>query len=388
MDFEQAKREIDLVQLAVEAYGYQILPAKSSAKQKVLRQAASGSVIVVSLKSKEGNPWYFNPHDDQDQGTVIDFLWQRENQNWKRVKAVAQQFMSGAMVSPQVPLLPEGPKNWPTLPLSDFSFLRKRGIRDATCQHPYFQGRISHTQSGPYLNLAFPLFHAREIVGYELRNEGFKGFAPGSKKGQGFWYSHLPPANSGSTRQLLIFESALDALAYHQLHPPSESVWRVYLSTGGATSPRQQAAIQQFCESLKPHQVLLAADNDAAGQWQNLQLAIRLSPPGPTKYSLTCLLERLDPGRARLTLALASRVAWQEEAIQFLLLGLSSSGFEVSGPVRGSGEVAWLVDFAYKNLLITSALKLVIMVKGAKDFLQVRTPQKKDWNEDLKPERH
>ncbi len=382
MDFEQAKREIDLVQLAIEAYGYQILPAKSSAKQKVLRQEPSGSMIIVSLRSQAGNPWYFNPHDDQDQGTVIDFLWHRENQDWKQVKEVAQRFMSEAIPIPDFPTEPINPPAWPVLPLSDLSFLRKRGIQAGTWQHPFFQRRIFQLPSGPYLNLAFPLFRAKEIVGYELRNEGFKGFASGSKKGQGFWHSNLPSEPDRSP-QLLIFESALDALAYHQLCPPIETDWRVYLSTGGACSPNQQVAIQQFCESLKPHRVILAADQDVAGQWQNLQLATGLIPPVPSKPTVSCLLNRLNPSRARLTLTLSRREIWQEEAIQFLLEGFSSSGFEVSGPNRGDSDVAWILDFSYEIPLVHSALKLVIMVKGAKQYLEVLTPMRKDWNEDL-----
>ena len=100
-----------------------------------------------------------------------------------------------------------------------------------------FQERLSNffianrtTQDGKkYSNLAFPIYLPGDskfnIVGLEERGRvkadeisGYKGKAPGSNSSEGLWIANLSGKSLDRAEKIMWFESAFDAMAYHQLY--------------------------------------------------------------------------------------------------------------------------------------------------------------------------
>jgi hypothetical protein len=100
---------------------------------------------------------------------------------------------------------------------------------------------------------------AGEVTGAALRgtagkNNEFKGLAPGTRRTQG-WF-HMESEHPGSVQQVVLCESAIDAISYKTLHPPQEKT--LYLSTDGAGF----VPVQQLQAIPK---IAIAFDHDPAG---------------------------------------------------------------------------------------------------------------------------
>lgn len=109
-----------------------------------------------------------------------------------------------------------------------------------------------------------------KLTGAELRGTGpkpFKGMATGSRRGVGFFtLAHATP------ERLVVVESALDALAYRALFPHELAT---IVSTAGVLS--SCPALEALATSLGVAEVMLAYDNDAAGEAAATALATELS---------------------------------------------------------------------------------------------------------------
>lgn len=109
-----------------------------------------------------------------------------------------------------------------------------------------------------------------EITGASLRgtigsNNDFKGLAYGTRRSQGFFY--VESEQPGEVQQVVVVESAIDALSYQTLHPPERKTR--YLSTDGAGYVP--------VEQLRAVEVVIAFDNDAAGEAMAERLQLDLS---------------------------------------------------------------------------------------------------------------
>lgn len=99
-----------------------------------------------------------------------------------------------------------------------------------------------------------------EVVGASLRgtagkHNSFKGLAYGTRRSQGWFY--MESEQPGPVQQVVLVESAIDALSYRVLHPAQEKT--LYLSTDGAGYVP--------LEQLKPvPKVVIAFDQDQTGE--------------------------------------------------------------------------------------------------------------------------
>ena len=111
----------------------------------------------------------------------------------------------------------------------------------------------------PYRNAVFPHFDAEGLCGYEIKNSGFTGFASGGTKA--VWHSKPEPTDN----KLVITESAIDALSYHQLHRRENERTR-YVSIAGAPSPYQLDIVEKGVAKMPAGSTVVAAvDGDQAG---------------------------------------------------------------------------------------------------------------------------
>lgn len=224
--------------------------------------------LIVSRKSIDGVFTYWNPHDDTDRGTILDFIQHRNA--GLNLGGVRKELRSWLGSSP--PPLPEMPALARTM--KDFDEVRLRyAAMSVALSHPYlederqipsstlqsrrFAARIRIDQYGA---AAFPHFDAEGAVcGYELKNRnGFTGFAPGGRKGM--WSSNV----EATDQRLVLVESAIDALSHAVLFDDTHAR---YASIGGKPTALQLETIRRAFVTLPEGcEVVAAMDADDAGR--------------------------------------------------------------------------------------------------------------------------
>ncbi len=260
-DYTAYKRDINLTQYAAHA-GYEIDRKKTTRSSIVMRSNADKVII-----SKKGAIWvYFSVTDDQDQGTIINFVQNRTSKTIGEIGHELQEWIGGAMNLPEpqdyaaeVQEHIYDPKRLDRIfhyckPVSSHGYLESRGISPKMIGSERFKNRIFTDR---YKNAVFPHFKKGQICGLEMKNFDKGVFPRGSEKT--FWRSNL---KQGDT-ELRLGEAAIDVLSYAELFPSTKAV---YGATSGGMSPEQclllMAFIEQFC-SLEHIAVL--ADNDKGG---------------------------------------------------------------------------------------------------------------------------
>jgi len=262
IELDVFKREIDLRQFAV-SLGYEIDRRESWRGSTVLRRG--GDKIVVK-RHGNGHYVFFSVREDDDHGTVIDFVQRRQNLSLGAVRKILRPWIGRLATPMQVPALE------PTKPdrmrvecayrrMADvprYSYLEQdRCVPAVVLWSPRFVGRIRLDCRG---NTVFPHFDAAGLCGYEIKNREFTGFAAGGQKGM--WFSHI----RRDDRRLILTESAIDALSHAALFPDAEDQTR-YASLGGKPSGRQMGLLQTTIAKLPEEAEIVAAfDADPAGR--------------------------------------------------------------------------------------------------------------------------
>lgn len=262
-ELDAFKRDIDLRQFA-ESIGYQIDRRESWRGSTVLRCAADK---IVVKRNSNGHYVFFSLRDDDDNGTVIDFVQRRQHLSLGAVRKVLRPWIGRSGGELQFPQLqPTSPDRMRIereyrrmAEAQRYPYLeRDRDVPAAVLSSPRFRGRMRIDARG---NTVFPHFDAAGLCGYEIKNRGFTGFAAGGKKG--LWFSYVRPHD----RRLELTESAIDALSYATLFPDSEDRTR-YASLGGRPSSRQIELVQAAVIKLADRaEVVAAFDADEAGRW-------------------------------------------------------------------------------------------------------------------------
>jgi Toprim-like/Protein of unknown function (DUF3991) len=261
-ELEAFKRRIDLRQFAV-SLGYEMDRCESWRGSTVLRRGADK---IVVKRNGNGHYVFFSVRDDNDNGTLIDFLQRRQNLSLGAVRQILRPWIGRPAASPEFPLLePTSPNRMHVecayrrmADALQYPFLEhERGVPAAVLLSPRFAGRMRIDSRG---NTVFPHFDAAGLCGYEIKNRGFTGFAAGGQKG--LWSSHTRRGD----RRLILAQSAIDALSYAVLFPDTQDQTR-YASLGGKPSLRQTGLIQTTIARLPEGAEIVAAfDADPAGR--------------------------------------------------------------------------------------------------------------------------
>lgn len=253
-ELESFKRDISLVDFAASHAFYTKNKSSSSATM-----VDGGNKIVVSRKND--NDVFFDVHDEAKSGTIIDFCKhylsltslgdiRKTLRAWigsstvevKHAKRMRQKEPTKLKTEPEDKTV----AFYKLKPCTESVFLRKRGITIANDD-------IRIDERG---NACFPHYDESGICGWEVKNEKFKGFSAGGKKGFG-------QVSIGDGEGVAIAESMLDALSYAQLHPGTIGIC---ISTGGAASDEQLASLAEHIQPEPGLPVYIATDNDNAGK--------------------------------------------------------------------------------------------------------------------------
>jgi hypothetical protein len=267
-ELHRFKSDIPFVQYAAERYGYERSRRESSVSSHVLRHRATGDKIVVR-KDQDGHWTYFSVRDDRDHGTIVDFEQRRGGHaSLGAVRLELRRWLgSGRPVTDGAPpRAPSTPGDRPSVAeafamarvVASSAYLHARGLRPETLVDPRFAGTWRVDARG---NVLFAhTDDAGALTGFEVKNRGFTGFAPGGTKMA--WQSAARPGD----RALVVTESAIDALSYHQLHLEGGERTR-YLSTAGAPSRAQVDLLAAVFGRLPEGSTVVAAvDADEAGR--------------------------------------------------------------------------------------------------------------------------
>jgi hypothetical protein len=255
-------KTFDLRQYAASV-GFVIDKRESSRGSTVMRL---GQMKIIVSRKSDGVFTYWNVHDDQDKGTILDFIQHRNpGLNLGAVRKTLRAWLGSPAPAPlELPLLHGGVKDldevrrrYHAMDLaSRHPYLEdERCIPAAVLQHWRFGGRIKTDDHGAAV---FPHFDAQnELCGYELKNRGFTGFASAGRKG--IWLSHVKPDD----RRLVISESAIDAISHAVLFDDPDAR---YGSIGGRPTALQLEVLRRvFIGMPERSEIVAAMDADKAG---------------------------------------------------------------------------------------------------------------------------
>lgn len=272
-ELERFKVQIDLVEYAGAAGFVRNTKGKSSPNSVLMERGAEK--IVVSRDQTGHWIWFSLGGTGQgrhDQGTVIEFTrrekggslgdarkelrrylgTERPKLPVKAVSSIEVRAPSPRRVEERAAMLEKLERE--SRRVLNSPYLNSRGIRPETLVHPRFAGTF---REGPRGDVRFLHRDENGICGYEWKNRGFTGFAPGGTKA--VYHSTITPED----RRLVIAETAIDAISYHQLNP--DELAR-YLSTGGTLSAYQCELVGRAMAKMPAGStIVLITDNDGGG---------------------------------------------------------------------------------------------------------------------------
>ena len=279
--YDELRARISILEFA-QAHGY-VLNKKKGLKWPVLEHASSDRVIIINPRQSQ-NQGYFNPGDDRDKGTLIQFVTNRLGwlfhkdtmlSDTSQVNKILHEWIQtpfrsrlyrakSSVPSRHGSKVEEAVFNKALLkPIKDYSWLMSRGISKETIESPLFNNAIFQYRSGMHMNTAFP-YRTKlggEIVGAEVRNHQYKGHMAGSRKTNSIWIS-LPVIDC---KRIVICESALDCLSHYELDPDPQNA---YVSFGGQLTQGQLRAIKNLHDQLSKQsslEVYIGVDMDTKG---------------------------------------------------------------------------------------------------------------------------
>ncbi len=265
-ELEKFKTEINLVEYA-QSQGYQYITSESSCNSAILRHQ-NGDKIVVATDT-DGHGVYFSVRDDADNGTIIDFVQNRQNVRLTGVRKELRDWLNEARLQPSKFRSRDKPQPISRDRLSvikavsnfqvaeEHPYLEQRGIKQSILKSDRFMGTVAIDDLG---NAIFPHYDRDGLTGYSMKNSNFTSFSPGGTKA--LWQSNQQPGD----RLLVITETAIDALSYHQLFSHQNSKTR-YIATGGTISPHQLELISTAMAEMTNlgGSIAIATDNDEMG---------------------------------------------------------------------------------------------------------------------------
>lgn len=276
---ERFKTEINLVEYAM-SLGYEYDKSKSTHNKAILSHESGDKIVVV--KDESDRYLYFSFQDNQDKGTIIDFLQHRLELNLGEVRKELRPWLNrGDRIMTDSVAKPQPMSNERISLIQEFlefsvlkshPYLAKLGISDSTLMCDRFIGRIAVDEEN---NLIIPHYDDDGLAGYVIAIENKRGFSQVGSKA--LWQSN---PNSEDTR-LIITKTVIDALSIHQLFPDQHTR---YIAVGNMPSSYQKELIVEKMAEFN-HQgseIIIAISNDEAGE----QLANTITSKAPSHVQI------------------------------------------------------------------------------------------------------
>lgn len=253
-----------------------------------------GDTVIINNPQEPARQMYFNRDGSIDRGSVIDFVASRLGRFSESYQSEAEgvnKVLSRFASEPQTykpSFTPPEPKTfvaarYEQLPVSVGGLhylIKERGIDRETVERflPFIQ-MVKDTGRAPaksYANIAFPLTRpgSEAVVGYDLRNYGFKSVASGSDRQHGMWIADFVK-KPVCTRNVFFGENPIDIMSFYQLKRKQLDLESAaFVSFGGGISRNQvRLALEHWPQAAK-HTLF---DNDYQGRVYDIVLASAIS---------------------------------------------------------------------------------------------------------------
>lgn len=407
------KTDINLATFA-EDLGFAYDKKHSTRNVPVLDNPTTGQTIIVRRNPASGEYFYSNPKDNYDKGNIVNLASRHYNldlgtrSGWDELhKKLSDRlgnvyFTRHEVIQPhRFKQLEQGSeslvKYFNLKPLTDTSYLEEeRKINRAIIDAPEFTGKIlnkpfNDTKAGiSGTNTVFPLENEKGILAISTRNKDWNSMV--GEKQDGIWVSNINPAIK--PKEIIILESPINALSYHQLYPPKDAFDRVYIATCGNASATQPLTIQKLINKLQPEKLILSNDNDPAGIRHNINMMSKLHMPqqpvtgisvaiGSSKFRNTLYVE-IKP---ELPGAPAPTVDQVKQRIgEVLNRRIHNEGDQaILSTITSRDDITQIrADFPNQRPLLIRAENLTKELRQSGSSIEIKRSIGKDWNDDLK----
>jgi hypothetical protein len=278
-ELERFKREISLSDYAISEFGYEKDIKKSSRNSIVLK--AGGDEIIVT-RGDDGHDIYFARGDENDCGSIIDFVKNRVNDTNSKLVRVRQALRPWAPGAKKpTAKIPARAPDRPKIISKDLNQIVQQYAKLTAYTGKYLSGerrintevikafRVMQDGRG---NACFVHRDENGVTGWETKNAGFTGYAAGGSRAL-----YMAKPGTDPIKRVVITEASIDLMSYAQLkHKPGT----LYISTGGSQLSAQQQ--EQLKSVIERHAVpvVLAMDNDKAGH--EMAVRVKALAPGAT----------------------------------------------------------------------------------------------------------
>lgn len=203
-----------------------------------------------------------------------------------------------------------------------------------------------------------------------------KWFDKNSKNGIGFTFSNLP----NNTETLSIFESIFDAMSFHELQKLDNVQ---YCSTNGELSFNKAKLIHKYFRSNKFKKIILGNDNDAAGNYFNLNIICSFIPN----------IDNVRKSQTNICIEMSSDL--ENNKIKLLSNFFKKSASKLDLDDHSDLPQSYFTETLSKNttkyfFLIGNTIDsiqffvgLLLRIWDLENIISIHTPKNKDFNEDL-----
>ncbi len=257
-ELNKFKREINLAEF-VTSFGYHVDKEKSSINAPVMRHE-NGDKIIVGKSKSDSHYIYFNPNDDSDNGTIIDFIQKRLGENLGHLRKRLRAWLHNPQPQEKINIKASTKDalgiatKWDNLQGEYPIFKGFQGIRTSVVSDLIRNKKAKMIGD----NMYFMLNDVNGICGIEKRtSEGKKYIEKGSKKGV------FTDGKLREGKRIIFFESPIDMLAYKELGHGEKGDY--CCCTMGSLGDTAKEAIAFILENNQTAEVVYAVDNDQAG---------------------------------------------------------------------------------------------------------------------------
>jgi hypothetical protein len=287
MTFQDYRENVPITAVA-ESLGYRVDLKKGRVTLEF--KHPDGDTVLIDPARK----LYYNRNGTQDRGDVIAFVKNRLdkfNVSYEHpINGVNKVLQTYANESPCIPIKynPPAPIEFDTSryeapKASVFKLhylIQERGLDMDTVKRfsPFIHlvKDTLKTTGRPYENIGFPLTKpgSELIVGWDLRNYGFKGVAAGSDRQNGMWIADFV-GRPERTRNVIFGENPIDLMSFYQLYKHKLDLDNAaFVSFGGGIAKGQLQGAVRYWAEVKKH---TAFDNDYQGKMYDIALAIHVT---------------------------------------------------------------------------------------------------------------
>jgi len=287
MNFQDYRERIPITAVA-ESLGYQVDLRKG--KTTLEFKHPDGDTVLIDPVKK----MYFNRDGTNDRGDLIEFIKNRLN----RFNVSYTNEING--INKVLQIYANEPQrlnvNYPTLEANGFDptryeasnpsvfklhyLIQERGLEmDTVKRFLPFINLVKDTLQAvgtPYENIGFPLTipGKDDIVGWDLRNYGFKGVASGSDRKNGMWIADFA-GKPERTLNVFFGENPIDLMSFYQLNKNKLDVDNAaFVSFGGGIAKSQMIGALNYWPTAHKN---TAFDNDYQGKMYDIALAIHVT---------------------------------------------------------------------------------------------------------------